>query len=143
MNIEKANELVDGYLGWLGSEIKTDVAGIDNGKRWIEIKTPFLLTNRDLIEVYISETESGFELCDDGLALNELELAGVDLSDEKIRQAILEQLNSSGVVRKVDTNGFGNHLRKSCTAENFPRAFHEFIQCILALDALSVVNGLR
>lgn len=143
MNIEKANELVGGYLGWLGIEIKTDTAGIDNGKRWIEIKTPFLLTNRDLIEVYISETESGFELCDDGLVLNELELAGLDLKDPKFVRILTEQLNSSGVVREADVNGFGDHLRKFTTSETFPRAFHEFIQCILALDALSVVNRFR
>lgn len=143
MNLEKANELVDGYLVWFRGEIKENTDGIISNGEWIGISTPFLLANRDLIDVYIRETKSGFELCDDGLALNELELAGFDLSDEKIRQVILEQLNSSGVVRKVDTNGFGDHLRKSCTAETFPRAFHEFIQCILALDALCVVNWLK
>lgn len=141
MNLEKANELIGGYLGWLRGEIKENTDGIISNNEWIGISTPFLLANRDLIDIYIRETESGFELCDDGLALNELELAGITLEDPKFVRVLTEQVNSSGVrLIHIDVN---KYLRKSCTAETFPRAFHEFIQCILALDALCVVNRLR
>lgn len=138
MNLEKANELVGGYLGWLGGEIK---AGIISSTEWLQIGTPYLLTNRDLIDVYVRETETGFELCDDGLTLNELSLAGLDLENPKFVRVLTEQMNSSGV--KLVKGDLNEYLRKSTTAEKFPQAFHEFIQCILALDALSVVNKLR
>jgi len=143
MNLEKANELVGTYKEHLNKEIT--VSRLAN-PAWQEIKTPFLLNNRDLISISVSEWGGCISLSDDGVVLNEMELAGIDTDDDSDK-IINEILLGFGV--KIDTvsdalNGtFNSQLLKTCTPETFPQAFHEFIQCILALDALSVVNRLK
>lgn len=137
MNLEKANELVVDYCEWYKYSFSISIIA---GEEWKVIQTPFLFTNRDLIDIHVRQTETQIELSDDGSALVEIELAGVSLEDPKLIRILTEQMNGSGVFLGGENK---NELRKLCTAETFPRAFHEFIQCILALDALSVVNRLR
>lgn len=140
MNLEKANELVGGYLSYLKNIFEVfEVSDIN--VNWIDIGTPFLDSRRDYIDISIGKISDGaFVLTDTGTTLSNLELAGLYLSDDKFKRVVTEQLNCSGVLLGGPDK---TELRKSFTAETFPQAFHEFIQCILALDALSVVNRLR
>ena len=73
---------IDDYLKWLRGNMRSN--NMEDGS--LEITVPFLDANNDHFRYYIENTPNGIVLTDIGLSLNELELAGCNLTKSRMQQ---------------------------------------------------------
>jgi hypothetical protein len=124
--ITEIDRLMDNYRAWLRE--KTTLREV--GSSWVEITTPFLDRNNDLLQIYARQSNGGYLLTDDSYIIHDLEASGCSLSTPK-RQDLL----------KLTLNGFGVKLNDGAleiqaTAETFPLRKHNLIQAMLAVNDL-------
>ncbi len=118
-----SKRLVDDYVEWLRGKIKAkDIEG------YCEITTPFLDRHNDHIQVFVSQSENGMRISDDGYILSDLEMSGCDLSKPN-RKKTLET-----IIRGFGVNEDNGVLYVDSSVENFPQKKHALIQAMLAVN---------
>lgn len=121
--------LIESYINWLKQKINYKEI---NG--YYEVTTPFVNHINDYIQFYLKLDENNrIIMTDDGDTLNNLEMAGVDISKPARKKEFESILNGFGVIMK------GNELTTMATPSTFPMRKHNFIQAILAVDDLFVL----
>jgi hypothetical protein len=122
-------DLIELYLSWLKQKINYKEI---NG--YYEITTPFVNHINDYIQFYLRRDEKDhLYMTDDGETLNNLEMAGVDISSPARKRELDSILNGFGVKLK------GNELITIATPSTFPMRKHNFLQAIMAVDDLFIV----
>ncbi|MEO6330016.1 MAG: DUF1829 domain-containing protein [Ginsengibacter sp.] len=122
-------ELIDSYIGWLKGKIS--YKEIDGH---FEVTTPFVNHINDQIQFYLKRDERDrIFMTDDGDTINNLEMAGVDISAPGRQKELHSILNGFGVMLK------GNELSIMATSSTFPMRKHNFIQALLSVDDLFIV----
>lgn len=118
-------KLINLYIEWLKNSFsEREVNG------WMEVVTPFVDKNNDQIQLYLSQKDSRILLTDDGSTFSNLELAGFSKT-EKRADILGTVFRGFGVDWTEDSD-----IQLSCTNEDFPEKFHNFLQTILAVDNL-------
>ncbi len=122
-------ELIDSYVTWLRQKINYKEI---NGH--FEVTTPFVNHINDQIQFYLKRDDRDrIFMTDDGDTLNNLEMAGVDVSTPARQKELQTILNGFGVMLK------GNELITMATIATFPMRKHNFIQAMLSVDDLFIV----
>ncbi len=135
--ITDIEQLMDNYRAWLKE--KTTLREVNDS--WVEITTPYLDRNNDVLQIYVRQSIGGYLLTDDSYIIHDLEASGCSLSTQKRQDLLKMTLNGFGV--KLN----GGALEIQATAENFPLRKHNLIQAMLAVNDLfytakSVVESL-
>ncbi|WP_420239139.1 DUF1829 domain-containing protein [Telmatobacter bradus] len=123
--IEEIQHMMDGYVTWLRDKTSLREVG-----EWVEITTPLLDRNNDLLQIYVKRDGSNYILTDDGYTLDDLEQSGCKLDSQK-RQDLL----------RVTLNGFGvrqheRALEVHATVDSFPLKKHSLLQAMLGVNDL-------
>lgn len=122
-------DLINTYTEWLKQKINYKEI---NGH--FEVTTPFINHINDKIQFYIKRDERDrIFMTDDGDTINNLEMAGVDVSTPARQKELLSILNGFGVMLK------GKELTTIATASTFPMRKHNFIQAMLSVDDLFIL----
>ena len=122
-------DLIESYLDWLKQKINYKEI---NG--YYEVTTPFVNHINDNIQFYLKRDERDhIYMTDDGETLNNLEMAGVDITTSARKRELDSILNGFGVIVK------GNELTTMATPSTFPMRKHNFLQAMMAVDDLFVL----
>lgn len=102
-------------------------------KDFIEITTPFVDMNHDLIQLYFTDKSDNvpFKLTDDGYIVNELKMLGIDVKNTKKRKSFFEV-----TLRSFGINYDGNSSELFVTFDSlkdYPQKQHNLIQCIIKI----------
>jgi len=132
MDASVCQALVDQYARWLREHTAVEAAGDA-----CRIVTPFLDRHNDHLEIYVTRTQEGFRLSDDGYVLSDLELSGWAPSTP-VRTALLE----------VVTKGFGvstqgGELVVEARPDDLAQKKHCLIQAMLAVNDLFATSERR
>lgn len=96
MNLDRAQDIIDGYASWWRNEVVASQAGSA-----IQLVCPMLNRNNDHMSFYIADDPSqpgGFLLTDMGVTLGDLAFSGCDILGSESRSRKLEQtLNTLGI----------------------------------------------
>ena len=125
MNMEM-QKLIDKYVQWLKD--KSTLRQVD--EEWVELTTPYLDRHNDYLQLYVSRTENGYRLTDDGYIISDLRSSGCDLETEKRRELLEMTLNVFGIT--LD----GDELITTASEDNYPIKKHNIIQAMLAVNDL-------
>jgi len=113
-------DLIESYISWLKQKINYKEI---NG--YYEITTPFVNHINDYIQFYLKRDERDhIYMTDDGDTINNLEMAGVDITAPARKRELDSILNGFGVRLK------GNELFTMATPATFPMRKHNFLQAI-------------
>ena len=122
-------ELINSYTDWLKKKI--NYKEIDG---YFEVSTPFVNHINDQIQFYLKrDNRDRIIMTDDGDTINNLEMAGVDISSPARQKELHSILNGFGVMLK------GNELSIMATPATFPMRKHNFIQAMLSVDDLFIL----
>jgi len=122
-------DLIHSYTEWLKQKINYKEI---NGH--FEVTTPFVNHINDQIQFYLKRDDRNrIFMTDDGDTINNLEMAGVDVSTPARQKELHSILNGFGVMLK------GNELTTMATPATFPMRKHNFIQAMLSVDDLFIV----
>lgn len=122
-------DLIHSYTEWLKQKINYQEI---NGH--FEVTTPFINHINDQIQFYLKQDERNrIFFTDDGDTLNNLEMAGVDITTPARQKELQTILNGFGVILK------GNELTTMATPSTFPMRKHNFIQAMLSVDDLFIL----
>lgn len=122
--LAEIQQLLDQYVAWLKD--RTNLRQL--GEEWVEITTPYLDRNNDLLQIYARRENGGFVLTDDSNTINELEMAGCELNTDKRKALLNMTLNGFGV--KLH----GGALEVYASAGTFAARKHRLIQAMLAVN---------
>lgn len=122
-------DLIQSYTEWLRLKINyTEING------HFEVSTPFVNHINDQIQFYLKrDNRDRIFMTDDGDTINNLEMAGVDVSTPARQKELQTILNGFGVMLK------GNELSVMATPATFPMKKHNFIQAMLSVDDLFIL----
>ena len=122
-------DLIHSYTEWLKQKINYKEI---NGH--FEVSTPFVNHINDQIQFYLKRDDRDrIFMTDDGDTINNLEMAGVDVSTPARLKELQSILNGFGVMLK------GNELSIMATPATFPMRKHNFIQAMLSVDDLFIL----
>lgn len=93
---------------------------------YYEINTPFLSNDNDYLQLYVKQNGDTIFFTDDGYTLNDLEMNGVNLSQNK--QRITSILIQYGIHLR------GKELTLQAPVEEFTQRKQDFIQCMLCMN---------
>lgn len=103
--------------------------------QWYSISTPFWNMFNDYIEIYCCNKNGKIYLSDGGETLQELDLAGIDLSFSGTKRKLINQIiRNYGVKRKKQK------LFLETDMEHFAQAEHSLINAILEISHLYVLS---
>ena len=122
-------DLIESYIGWLKQKINyKEINGC------YEVTTPFVNHINDHIQFYLKRDERDhIYITDDGETLNNLEMAGVDITTPARKRELDSILNGFGVIIK------GNELTTMATPSTFPMRKHNYLQALMAVDDLYII----
>ena len=128
----KTDDFITKYLDWIKHNSSQTVIG-----DYSEITTPFVDAHNDQIQFYITKTDNGYLLTDDGYVINDLEMCGCDVKSKKRKQMMMQIAESIGVTIKdsciiVEANE-GDIARKQ----------HIMIQAILKISDMFLTTSSR
>ena len=84
MDIMNPTELKEKYISWLENEITINKIG-----EYIEVTSPFLDRYNDYLQVYAKiQNDNEIIITDDSYTINNLKMAGIDLSSSKRKQLL-------------------------------------------------------
>lgn len=121
-------KLVQRYADWLRDYSETNTYE----DKVCEITLPFLNRRRSCIQVYVSRTESGLMVSDEGETIGDLRFSGFDIDDTETRRRTLEGLLRSFSVKLVGKD----ELRVYTSEEELPDYINELALCMLAVDSM-------
>ena len=112
------------YIEWL----KANTKEVQLGKNINRLTAPLLDVNNDCIEIYISKTDTGFILSDDGETISNLELSNVRITGKR-KEIIKRLIRSYGVQLSED-----GQLFTECSLQNFGVKAHSLMQCMVKVS---------
>lgn len=121
-------KLVQRYTDWIRDYSETNTYE----DKVCEITLPFLNRRRSCIQVYVSRTESGLMVSDEGETIGDLRFCGFDIDDTETRRRTLESLLRSFSVKLEGKD----ELRVYTSEEELPDYMNELAQCMLAVDRM-------
>lgn len=128
--MELVDQLKLDYMNWLKQKIVfTDIS------KAIEITTPFLNSNHDYMQIYAILKKDELFLTDDGSTLNELYLAGLDITSPKRKEVLESIIRSFGV--QLSESG---ELYTTSSMEHFPHRKHALLQAMLKVNDMLFLN---
>ena len=107
-----ANTFIETYIAWL----KQNTTALQIGNDVVEINSPFLDRHNDYIQIYISLSDGGYILTDDGYTISDLEMSGLAFNTTKRKEELNTILNGFG----VSLNNATGELYCKCSQSNFP-----------------------
>ncbi|MCK9212821.1 MAG: DUF1828 domain-containing protein [Ignavibacteriaceae bacterium] len=121
--------LIESYISWLKQKINYKEI---NG--YYEVTTPFVNHINDYIQFYLKRDERDhIYMTDDGETLNNLEMAGEEITTPARKKELDSILNGFGVIIK------GNELTTMATPSTFPMRKHNYLQALMAVDDLYII----
>ena len=123
---DEVRSLTDSYYAWLkdGTDIR------DMGSGTVVVVTPILDRHNDCFELYVSGSRGSYRISDGGYLVQDLGMAGCDVTSGKRGEQFRTILNSFGI------RNDGGELSVDATGEDFPRREHNLIQAMLAIGDL-------
>ena len=118
---------VQRYVDWLRDHSETNIYE----DKVCEITLPFLNRRRSCIQVYVSRTESGLMVSDEGETIGDLRFCGFDI-DTSARQEMLNRILRSFSVKLVGKD----ELQVLTSEEDLPDYINELALCMLAVDRM-------
>ena len=126
-------ELKEKYISWLEDEISVNKIG-----EYIEVTSPFLDRYNDYLQVYAKiQNDNEIIITDDAYTINNLKMAGIDLSSSKRKQL----LNS--FIAKYRINLKDDELTIKTDIEDFPRKILFLMQAMLNIDDMFMLSQNR
>jgi hypothetical protein len=128
INSESANEIVNEYVNWIRTNITPKQI-----EDVLELTTPFLDKSNDHIQIYISKSNGGYKVSDDGDTIREMKASGIELKGrlrEKIVRTVLLGLGIS-----ID----GEELTALTDRQFLPQKVHDLIQAIISIGDMYVL----
>ena len=127
MNNIDGEQVIQRYSDWLSciSESYTYDDGV------CEITLPFLNRRRSCLQVFVSKTDSGFMISDEGETIGDLRFCGLDIDTNARREMLNRILRSFSV--KLEGK---DELRTLASEDNLPHRLNELAQCMLAVDRM-------
>ena len=123
-------DFVAEYYNWLKDNTFSRL--LENG--WTEIGTPFMDRHNDGLTIYAKKDGSNITLSDDGYIINDLLTDGVSLKGKR-RKELLESFLVSYGIKTIN-----NEMIMSTTKSDYPRSKHMFIQAMLAVNDMFMLN---
>lgn len=120
---------MDSYIRWI-----KDNTTIKNSSNWCEITTPFLDTQNDHIQLYVSKNWNNIILWDDWWTLENLKMSWVTITGEKKENIFNTILNWFWVKSKDDS------LFVEANAWNIWQKKHYLLQAILAVNDMCIIS---
>ena len=130
MSVFECERMAQEYGNWLREGVNATAVG-----DVCVMTSPFVDRHRDLLQVYVTRTESGLLISDDGYVIRDLKISGLELDTERRREALHQILKSFGI--KLD----GDELQVVATDEDFAPKKHDMIQAMLAIGDLIHLAG--
>ena len=127
MNNRDGEQVIQSYSDWLRRISEPYI--YDDGV--CEITLPFLNRRRSCIQVFVSRTDSGLMISDEGETIGDLRFCGLDI-DTNARQEMLNRILRSFSVRLEGKD----ELRTLASEDNLPHRLNELAQCMLAVDRM-------
>ena len=120
-------QVIQRYSDWLSriSESYTYDDGV------CEITLPFLNRRRSYIQVFVSRTDSGLMISDEGETIADLRFCGLDI-DINARREMLNRILRSFSVRLEGKD----ELRTLASEDNLTHRLNELALCMLAVDRM-------
>ena len=125
MDIQK---YIDSYTKWLKNEITFSKIG-----EYYEINTPFLSNDNDYLQLYVKQDGDTIFFTDDGYTLNDLEMNGVNLSQNR-----KQQLDS--ILMQYGVHLSDKELTLQAPAGEFAQRKHAFVQCMLRVNDMYMTS---
>jgi hypothetical protein len=125
MSVFECERMAQEYGKWLHEGVSATAVG-----DVCVITSPFVDRHRDLLQVYVTQTESGLLVSDDGYVIRDLRNSGLELDTERRREALHQILNSFSIT--LD----GDELQVVASDEDFAQKKHDVIQAMLAIGDL-------
>jgi len=91
-------QLVDLYANWLKERVKLKTIG-----DVCELTTPFVDRHNDYLQIYVKATHSGMLLTDDGYAIRDLEMSGLEFNTDRRKNELKSILNGQDKEITADT----------------------------------------
>lgn len=132
MDKSKPFDFIENYLSWIRSNSSQKRIGA-----FEEITTPFVDSHNDHIQFYISRSQHGFILTDDGYTLNDLEMCGCDIKSKKRREYIQQISESLGVSIKDGS------IVAEATESDIACKQHMMIQAMLKISDMFLTTSSR
>ncbi len=127
MDKPDSEQIVQQYTDWLRREFRTN--SYDSGV--CEITLPFLNRRGTYLQVFVSKTDSGLTISDEGETIGDLRFCGLDI-DTNARREMLNRILRSFSVRLEGKD----ELRTLASEDNLPHRLNELAQCMLAVDRM-------
>lgn len=138
------NKIFSDYIAWL--QEKTRIHELSSGvdSSFFEIETPFINHLNDTISIFLSLSAASntLRMGDNGRTLDELYIAGVEISNSPRRQAIIRQVTQGFGVKWDSTNG-EIFVETTIDDKKIPLLKHSLIQTILAIYDLVYLSVSR
>ena len=127
MNNIDSEQVIQLYSDWLRhiSESYTYDDGV------CEITLPFLNRRGTYLQVFVSKTDSGLMISDEGETIGDLRFCGLNI-DMNARREMLNRILRSFSVRLEGKD----ELRTLASEDNLPHRLNELAQCMLAVDRM-------
>lgn len=125
MDIQK---LISDYSNWLKNEISFEKIG-----DYYEITTPYLNNTNDYLQIYVKQSNDNIFFSDDGYTINKLKAGGFKFTPS--RKAHLEK-----ILLQYDINLNDDELIAKVPVNDFAQKKHMFVQAMLKIDDMFVVN---
>lgn len=118
------DQLKTSYINWLKEKITIkDINGV------LEITSPLLDRNNDRMQIYVIPDGDSLILSDDGHVINELLMAGCDVTSTKRHREILDNILNKYGVKRNDAELF-----VKATIKDFPQKKHFLLQAMLSVN---------
>ena len=125
MSVIACERLAKEYADWLRDETISESAD-----DLCVITAPFVDRHSDFLQIYVTLTDDGYSLSDDGYVIRDLRISGVTLDTERRKDALSVILKQLGVSLEE------GELRVTAPVGQFAQAKHNLIQSMLAVGDL-------
>lgn len=126
------DEAINDYCKFIQESIKTKK--LDDG--WYSITTPFIGMFNDYIQIYCRNDNGNVTLFDDGETLNNLELAGINITRSKTKRKIMEQILQNYDVCLTENN----ELLIERPLKGFAQAKQNLLSSIMEISDISMLS---
>ena len=127
MKNRDGEQVIQSYSDWLRQISESYI--YDDGV--CEITLPFLNRRRSCIQVFVSRTDSGLLISDEGETIGDLRFCGLDI-DTNARREMLNRILRSFSVKLVGKD----ELQVLTSEEDLPDYMNELALCMLAVDRM-------
>ena len=127
---EETFDFIKEYSDWIKDKFSQKSIG-----EFTEITTPFVDSHNDQIRFYISRTENGYKLTDDGYIINDLIMCGCDVLSKKRKEMLHHLADSMGV--EIE----GLCITVEATQKDIAHKQHTIIQAMLKIGDMFLTTS--